>query len=308
MRVFIIGGTGFIGSHVASGLIASGHSVSILHRGRRATPDGASSVVGNRADRSLLRTALQDMAPAVVLDMIPYTGRDATTVAGCLPPATERLVAISSGDVYAAYGCFLGLEPATPQGLLDESSPVRTVRYPYRAQAPTAEDYRYDYEKIDVEQHYRSASAVPVTVLRLPMVYGPDDPQHRVVSDADRLREAGMVLRLNSAEAQWRCTRGYVEDVAAAIVLAILDDRATGGLFNVGEPDAPTRAAWLQTIASAIGWRGHVAIEPDAAPSLPLNWSAHLATSTQRIRAELGYVENVGRNEGVRRSLAHAAA
>lgn len=116
------------------------------------------------------------------------------------------------------------------------------------------------------------------------------------------------LLRLNSAEAQWRCTRGYVEDVAWAIALAAVNDRAAGEVYNVGEPEALTEQAWAEAIAQAASWPGRVVADPSAPPSRPANWSVPLTVDTERIRAHLGYQEPVGRADGLRRTVQAAAA
>ena len=55
---------------------------------------------------------------------------------------------------------------------IDESSPVRSERYPYRGKIPGLEGY----EKLDVEEVYLPCGA---TICRLPMVYGEYDYQRR---------------------------------------------------------------------------------------------------------------------------------
>jgi nucleoside-diphosphate-sugar epimerase len=300
----VLGGTGFIGRHVVRRLLDAGAEVSTVQRGRAGAGTGARSLAADRADALALRAALADAAPAVLVDMIAYTAADAERLVQSLPASLERLVVISSGDVYWSYGAFLGHEPAErPPGPLDESALLRSTRYPYRAIASGPEDMRYRYEKIDVEEVARDRAPVPVTVLRLPMVYGPNDPQERVAGALARLQSGGGTVRLNAVESEWRCTRGYVEDVAAGIALATLDGRAAGTTYNLGEPDALSEREWLDTIAVAAGVACQVVPARDVAPSLPANWAIPLVTDTRRIRSELGYREPVGRLDGVRRSL-----
>lgn len=111
-------------------------------------------------------------------------------------------------------------------------------------------------------------------------------------------------MRLNAAEATWRCTRGYVEDVAWAIRLAALDARAAGEIFNVGETEALTELEWIRTIAAAAEWSGQVISDPAAPPSLPVDWGTPLVVDTHRIREVLQYREPIGRHEGLRRTTA----
>ena len=62
--------------------------------------------------------------------------------------------------------------------------------------------------------------------------------------------------------AGWKCPRGYVENVAAAIVLAIEDERAAGRIYNVSEPLAFAEADWVRGIGEIVGWRGEVVTVP----------------------------------------------
>lgn len=302
MRVAILGGTGFIGRHVARTIVAAGADVTTIQRGTGHPP-----VAALRADRTRpdeLAAALAVARPDVLIDMIAYQQSDSVTLVNVLPATLERLVVISSGDVYATYGRFLGLPgEAAPGTDPDEKAPLRHTLFPYRGRATGAADLLFNYEKILVEQAARAWGG-SVTVLRLPMVYGPGDPQRRVEQDWDRLQVGGGVLRLHPAEASWRTTRGYVEDVAAAIGLATLAPAAVGETFNVGEPDALSQQEWLGAIATAGGWRGTIVTDATVAPSQPANWEASLAVRTTRIRAVLGYAEPIGRAAGVVRTIA----
>jgi nucleoside-diphosphate-sugar epimerase len=309
MRVLVFGSTGFIGSQVVQLLVAGGHVVGALHRGRAAVPLGAHSIVADRTAPATVAAVLAGFAPETVIDMVAYTEKDARLLLAALPRGVARLVVISSGDVYATYGAFLGLEAPPPQrGPTPETGALRAHRFPYRAQAPSSTDFRYSYDKILVEQHFRSHAPVPVTLLRLPMVYGPGDAQERVQAEVRRLRRTSGPLRLHPEEAGWRCTRAYVTDVAAAIVLAAAHPDATGQTYNLGEPDALTQLEWLQVVAETSGWSGSLTVDQETPVSSPARWTVPLVVSTERIRRALGYAEPIGRREGLRRTLTAAAA
>jgi nucleoside-diphosphate-sugar epimerase len=305
VRVALIGGTGFIGHHATRWLVEAGADITAIHRGQ--TPVRIPGVQSRKADRketAKLAAALTATDPAVVVDMTAYTAEDMERLIAALPPCVTRLVVISSGDVYWSYGAFLGRSLPRPiPGPLNEQSALRDQLYPYRAQASSPSDLLYSYDKIVVEQTAQRLARVPVTVLRLPMVYGPNDPHNRVGGYLERLRASGGTLRLNAAEAAWRCTRGYVEDVAWAIRLAAIDPRAAGEVFNVGEEEALTELDWGRAIAQAARWAGDIVSDAGTPPTLPARWNTSLVVDTRRIRELLEYREPIGRREGLRRSL-----
>lgn len=304
----MLGGTGFIGRHVVVSFRRTGLEVGALHRGRTPVPPGCDSLIADRREPISLAAAIAGYRPDVLVDMLGYAERDATTLAGALPPWLGRLVVVSSGDVYATYGAFLGHEPPpAAEGPIDEEGTLRSHLYPYRDQADHADDFRHDYDKILVEEKLRELASCPVTIVRLPMVYGPGDPQRRVQSEVERFQAQAGDRTLSAAEAAWRCTRGFVEDVADAIVLAGLAPGAAGQTYNVGEPDALSQREWVELIGRAAGWPGWVQSDPGTPPSAPADWSVSLVTSTLRIREQLGYSEAVGREEGVRRTVRTAA-
>lgn len=60
-------------------------------------------------------------------------------------------------------------------------------------------------------------------------------------------------------------------------------------------------------IGVVVGWTGSVSISEDKSggeTSAAFDYRYHLATDTRRIREELGFVEPVGRMEGLRRAVA----
>jgi nucleoside-diphosphate-sugar epimerase len=212
-------------------------------------------------------------------------------------------VTLSSGDVYRAYGVFTRLEQAplepTP---ITEDSPLRHVLFPYRAGAKPGDD-KYDYEKILVERVVRADTGLPATVLRLPMVYGPGDEQHRLAPYLQPMRDGRPAVLVDEGLARWRCLRGYVEDVAEAVALAVMSPASAGRVYNVAEPTAYTEAEWVARIGAVVGWGGAVVPVPGGRMPVPFDTAQALTVDTTRIRAELGYREGVDPDDALRATV-----
>ena len=310
MRILIIGGTGFIGSWVAGCLVTQGHTLALFHRGRTTAnlPSDILHIHGERQSLPVFTPTFRRFAPDVVLDMFPYGKQDAALVMKTFCGLAGRVVAVSSMDVYRAYGRFCRLEDGSPEREpFAEDAPLRTTRYPYRASAKKPTDLEYNYDKIPVEQAVMGDPRLPGTVLRLAKVYGPGDPKHHVFEFLKRMDDHRPFILLEKGRAQWRWTRGYVENVAAAIAIAATDDQTTGRIYNVGEPEALTELEWVQRIGKSADWTGVLkCIPPARLPAhlaLPYDYRHHLVADTSRIRRELLYREPVSLEEALRRTI-----
>src|SRR4030095_9682661 len=161
MKVLIIGGTRFIGLRVVCRLIEEGHEVTVFHRGQTNSPipTEVKEITGDRRDLAGFTSEFAQIAPAVVLDMICYNEQEAETLMNTFRGVPRRFIVASSMDVYRAYGCLLGLESAAPDPMpLEEDSPLRESRFPYRAQAKGPDDMAFNYDKIPVERVVMSDS------------------------------------------------------------------------------------------------------------------------------------------------------
>ena len=311
MQILVIGGTGFIGAHVVRRLLEDGHSVAVFHRGQTETelPLAVQHIYGEREGLSTFTADFKKFAPDVVLDMIPYIEQDALTLMDTFRSMARRVVVISSMDVYAAYGRFRHNETGEPEQIpFDEDAPLRHNLYLYREYAQSFDALVYDYEKILVERVVMNHSLLRGTVLRLSKVYGWGDSQHRAFEYVKRMDDGRPAILLEERKAQWRWTRGYMENVATAIVLAVINERAANRIYNVGEADALTEAEWVRELGCASGWDGEVVVVPrDILPkhlAEDHDYRHNLAANTSRIREELGYAEPISRKEAMKQTVA----
>jgi nucleoside-diphosphate-sugar epimerase len=268
---------------------------------------------GEREALAQARPELERFAPDVVIHMILMEEAQARAFIQALSGVAQRAVVISSQDVYRAFGRLNGTEPGAPDVVpLSEDAPLRERPYPHRAEQPRAEDdpmrWADTYDKIPAERVVMSAPTLPCAVLRLPAVYGPRDKQRRFHSVLKRMDDGREVIPLDEAEADWRWTHGYVEDVAHAIALAALDARSAGRIYNVGEARALSLEERARAVGAAAGWRGRVVRLPAGrlpeALRLGVNSQQDLIADTSRIRTELGYREPTPPAEAYARTVA----
>ncbi|MHC4960335.1 MAG: NAD-dependent epimerase/dehydratase family protein [Planctomycetota bacterium] len=302
MRVLVIGGTRFIGPAVVDELLRRGHEVTLFHR--TVTTDGRGDVAVITGDRKSIADhaeALQAAAPDVVVDMIAMTEADARGALDTFRGVAGRIVVLSSGDVYRAFGRINGIEDGPVEaGSLTEDAPLRLTRFPYPEQAP-------EYEKILVEEMARSEPELPATILRLPMVYGQRDYQHRYFDWVKRMDDTRPAILIEKRFAAWRFARAHVENVARAVGLAVDLPKSAGRTFNVAEPTTPTVAESVADIGTVMGWKGEIrTLDTERCPEhlrREGHYAQNLVMDSTRIREELGYREAITRAEAIRKTV-----
>jgi nucleoside-diphosphate-sugar epimerase len=315
MRILLIGGTGFIGPHIARILLQDGHQVAVFHRGR--TVGGLAQAVehfaGNRNALAREAPRLHRWRPDVVVDLLLSSGPQARVLTEVFRGTARRLVAVSSMDVYRACGVLHQTEPGPLESLpLTEDSPLRqNPPYPPEQVRVLQGVFAWlddQYDKVAVEHAILDTPDAVGSVVRLPMVYGPGDPLHRLYPLLKRMDDRRPALLLAEEVAAWRGPRGYVENIAAAIALVAVHPQAGGRVFNVAEEPPVTEREWAELVATEAGWHGRFVVLPhDRTPEHLLvrgNLAQHWVVSTRRIREELGYREPVPRSEGLKRSIA----
>jgi nucleoside-diphosphate-sugar epimerase len=313
MRILLIGGNGFIGRSLAATLSHRGHRVAVLHRGTASLPPGLEEIRGDRNHLSASARDFQRFAPDVVIDLVLSSGAQAQALMTVFRGIASRVVMLSSIDVYRAVGITHGTEQGPLQALpLTEDSELRRKLHPYPPAAMESLRKIFawatdDYDKIPAERVVTSDDAVAGTVLRLPMVYGPGDPLHRFYPIVKRVADGRRQIILSEPQAAWRSPRGFVGNVAAAIALAAVDNRAARRIYNVCEEPAFTELEWAQKITREMQWDGEfVVLPPDRTPRhllQPANYAQHWTASSARIRHELGYSEIVGIEDAIRQTI-----
>jgi nucleoside-diphosphate-sugar epimerase len=267
MRVMVLGGTRFIGAAVVEELHANGHELLVVHRGEHEPADlpEVEHLHAQRQDLPHLRGPVEEFGPEAVVDNTAFSTADAETALAAIDDDV-RLLVVSSMDVYRAFGAVLAGTETDPVPV-DETSPVRPERYPYRGRTLVSTDAD-TYEKLDVEAAYLAREA---TVVR-----------------------AGR-SRIPAGAGSWLWTRGYVRDVAAGIRLALESDAAVAEVLNLGEARSWSMGLWARHVLEAAGSDAELVRVPDVL--LPDDLKAlgtipqHLLVDSSKARDLLGWTE-----------------
>lgn len=317
MTIAIIGGTGFIGRAVAERATLRGLAPIVLARGQHPVdlPRGAKFVAVDRMDGPKLVAALRAHAVDTVIDIYGLGMLNTRAVFGAMGEIGGRYVLLSSVDVYSNYGGLLRREsPEVQTAPAKEDDPLRGFRFPYRGNPhrPKGVDAALfeDYDKIVLEEAALADARFATTVIRAPMIFGPRDPQHRFAW-AIKAVKAGGLAKMDERAAKWPNSYGYVDDVAEAMLLAALDPRAAGRIYNVGQDFVRTPIEWLLSFAVVLNTPIEIETVPAAEKALlheradATDLRYPLTLDTSRIRRELGFAEPTSERDAMLATIAY---
>jgi 2'-hydroxyisoflavone reductase len=221
VRILIIGGTRFVGRHIAAAALDRGHEVTLFHRGKSGTDlfGEATHLLGDRdGDLAALGSGTWD----ATIDVCAYVPRQVDTLAAALGDRGGRYVFISSLSVYA-----------TPQPpLFDEDAPL--IELP----DPTVEevtDATYGGLKVLCERAGRDRFGDGTLVIRPTYVVGPFDYTGRFTWWLRRIARGGEVLAPEPADAPIQVIDA--RDMATWAVELV--EKGAGGTFNGVSPSPP---------------------------------------------------------------------
>jgi UDP-glucose 4-epimerase len=233
-RVCVIGGSGFLGSHVADALSKAGYAVRIYDRSPSPwLRDGQAMIVGDILDRDSLDKAVQGCEAvynfAALADINEALGKPLETVRvnvlgnthvleACRMQGVKRFVYASTVYVFSREGGF------------------------YRCSKQAAEHYVEEYQR---------AFGLDFTILRYGSLYGPRaDKSNGLYRIVKKAIESGVVSYMGSADAMREYI--HVEDAARASVSALGEDFRNESVVLTGQ-EAMRVVDLLEMLAEILG-------------------------------------------------------
>lgn len=230
MKVFVTGGTGFVGSEIVRQLSAAGHTARCLVR-RAATgqePPGTESWVGDATEPESLHGALHGCDAIIHLIGIirEFPGRGVT---------------------------FTKLHVDATRNIVTAAQEQGVKRYLHMSANGTRSNAvaAYHRTKWEAEELVRS-SGLDSTIFRPSLIFGPGDAFVNML--AGIIRKAPFVPVIGDGE--YRLAPVAVGNVATGFVRALQQPAANGEIYHCCGPDVLTYNALLDEIARALGGSG----------------------------------------------------
>lgn len=181
MKILILGGTQFVGRHLADAALARGHELTLFNRGRTGMglfPE-AEHLLGDRDGEGL--EILRGRKWDAVVDTCGYVPRIVRQSAELLADSVNRYVFISTISVYAGF--------KTPHQ--DETAPLGSLQ---DAETEEVTGETYGPLKVECERAVEEAFPGRALIVRPGFIVGPYDPTDRFTYWPHRVAARGDVL------------------------------------------------------------------------------------------------------------------
>ncbi len=280
MRILMIGGTAFVGRHIAAAALDAGHELTLFHRGKTGTDlfPQAAHLSGDRdEDLSALAAGRWD----ATIDVCAYFPRQVRSLATALGGRGGTYVFISSVSAYS---------PSVPPNY-DESAPLAAVADP---DATEVTNENYGGLKVACEQLSTELFGPDTTIIRPTYVIGPYDRSYRFTWWVDRLARGGTVLAPGDPDDPIQLIDARDQ---AAFTVSLLE-RSITGTFHTVSPAPPFGfGQMLEAIAAEV-----------APPGTQLTWASSEFLLEQGVDGEMLPLWAEGEGESANMSMANPAA
>ncbi|MGD8395908.1 MAG: NAD-dependent epimerase/dehydratase family protein [Candidatus Eiseniibacteriota bacterium] len=243
--ILILGGTRFVGFHIARSLLFDGHRVTVLSRGRSPLfPEGAERLIADRTHPRQLQRAVRGRSFDVVIDMIAFREEETRGAIDVFGGRVGHYIHISTASVYAV--------------LRELPSPIREEHYHGAVKQPDrpSRGYAYGIGKRRCEDalwEAHAARGLPVTTLRLPIILGEGDPTLRAQSYFLRVLDGEPLVMPDGGQNPMSLV--YQGDLVDFVTGNLLNERVIGQALNLAQDEIPTVRGFVESAARLMGRR-----------------------------------------------------
>lgn len=232
MKILVIGGTRFLGYHLARKLLDDGHEVVLFNRGLSSHDLGQTVklIRGDRYDYQAFFEKMRGKKFDVVVDVIAYRAEDSLAAIKAFQSYVGHFFHISTAAVYIV--------------TRDYPSPLREEDFDrelYPQPKKNSGWWEYGYHKRKCEEVLREARQkqdFPVTMLRLPIVMGERDYTLRAYSYFVRLQDSRPLILPDGGMNAF--THVYQGDIAKTIASNLLNRSSFGQAYNLAQEEIVT--------------------------------------------------------------------
>ncbi|HWA67279.1 MAG TPA: NAD-dependent epimerase/dehydratase family protein [Mycobacteriales bacterium] len=233
MRILVIGGTRFVGRHIAQTALDRGHDVTLFNRGR-SDPQALPAATHLAGDRNSDLSALADGEWDATIDVSAYVARQVRSLLDALGGRAGHTTFISTISVFDV--------GRLPRRGFTEEAPLLEPSW--------AQDYdaaKYGELKVACELAVAEAATTPL-IIRPGFVIGPGDNTERFTH---WVREVAAGKAFDAPDPDQPLQGIDARDLAAFTVAAV--EHATTGTFDLTAPaQPPTFSQVFDTIAAAL--------------------------------------------------------
>lgn len=301
MKALIIGGTGTTGPYIIEGLLKRGYQVTMLHRGVH-EPELAPEVEHLHADPHWMES-LNKALEGSSFDVVVSTYGRLRYIAEAIKGHATRLISVGGQAVYRGW-----MRVTDPEALVHTGESPIPVKEGDEFLELTGVDHFVDrmLESEQVVMRAHEDGYYNTTHFRYPIVYG---PRHIAPGEWCIIRRIldGRKQLILPGDGQIMVSRGYGENVAHALLLAIDNPGAAAGqIYNIRDERLLPMRQWVELIAKSMNHEFEFVVVPLAIAQLgpryipvPLLFGHHQIMDIAKIQQQLGYHDVVPAEQGL---------
>ena len=239
--LLVIGGTTFFGKAIVEELLKAGHQITVFSRGNQRPPfwDQVKHIQGDRKDPNDFHKKLKGKTFDAVIDNIAFTEDHVKAALKIFQGNVERYMLTSSCSVYYAGTMTMPLAESDVD-----------LNFKVSSEEENSPFWSYTLGKLGTERSLHEQDKLHYTIIRPPMVLGPDDHTLRGYFYFQRLLDGKPLIVTNGGVHSFRMV--YSRDLARGYVKALKSKRAINQTYNLVQREIITLADLLKTAAKAL--------------------------------------------------------